>query len=215
MAEVAPPLGLRGIERRVQAHSHQRVLERSPPARVRMHVPGGHARHAEPSRDSLKAPVAGAIVPQERALELDPEAIGTERIEQAPERELVVHPAQRAPAQTDQPLGVLQDVRQLDERLRGRGGPGAGGLVAGAGGLWGGAGAGGRDSFSRVCACASVRMRQRLDQPPASSTSNVRCLPSERSISAPWIGRNPSARAETANSIEPETELWSVSATAS
>ena len=97
----------------MQAHGHQRVLEWSPGAHVRVHVPGGNARHAEPRRDSLEAPVAGAIVAQERALQLDPEAIGSERIEQAPERELVVHPPQRATAQADQPLGVVQDVRKL------------------------------------------------------------------------------------------------------
>ncbi len=120
VAEVAAPHGLGGIERGVQAYGHQRVLERCPGARVRVHVPGGHARHPEPRRDSLKAPVAGAIVAQERPLELDPQAIGSERAEQAPERELVVHPAQRTAAQADQPLGVLQDVRELDERLRRR-----------------------------------------------------------------------------------------------
>ena len=117
MAEVASPLGLRGIERGVQAHGHQRVLKRGPDTRVRMDVPGGHARHAEPSRDSLEAPVAGAIVAQEGPLQLHPEVIWSERIEQASERELVVHPAQRATAQADQPLGVAQDVRQFDECL--------------------------------------------------------------------------------------------------
>jgi hypothetical protein len=80
-------------------------------------VAGGHARHTEPLRNPLKVPVAGAIVAQERPLELDPQTIGTERVEQAPERELVVHPAQRAAAQAHQPLGVLDDVRELDERL--------------------------------------------------------------------------------------------------
>src|SRR6201995_4789669 len=58
-------------------------------------------------------------------------------------------------------------------------------------------------------------MRQRLAPPRASLTRRVRWRPSSRSTSAPWIGRSPNARAATANSIEPETELWSVSASAS
>ncbi len=74
---------------------------------------------------------------------------------------------------------------------------------------------GGGSCFSRVSRCARVRIRHRLRQPSASSTSSVRWRPSSRSISAPWIARSPSAPAAWANSIEPETELWSVSAIAS
>ena len=47
------------------------------------------------------------------------------------------------------------------------------------------------------------------------SALRVRWRPSSRSTSAPWIARSPSAPAAWANSIEPETELWSVSAIAS
>ncbi len=52
----------------MQAHGDQRVLKRGSGARVRMHISGGHARHAEPRRHALEAPVAGAIVAQERPL---------------------------------------------------------------------------------------------------------------------------------------------------
>ena len=145
MAEVAAPLWLGGIERGVQAHGDQRVLQRRAGARVRVHVAGRHARHPEPLGHPLEPPVARPVVAQERPLELDPQAIRPERVEQAPKRELVVHAAQRAPAQADQPLGVLEDVGQLDECLRG----------------W-------ALAFSRVCACARVRIRHRFDQPPAS-----------------------------------------------
>ena len=120
MAEVAAPLGLGGIERRVQTHGHERVLQRRPRARVGVHVAGGHARNAEPPAEPRQPPVAGAIVAQERPLELDPQPIGPERLEQPPQRGLVVHAAQRAAAQADQSLGVIEDVSQRDERLRGR-----------------------------------------------------------------------------------------------
>ncbi len=77
---------------------------------------------------------------------------------------------------------------------------------------------------SRVCACASVMIRQRFLQPRPSRTSSVRWRArrahrrrqsGQTSISAPWIARTPPAVAAWASSIEPETELWSVSASAS
>ena len=193
VAEVAAPLGLRGIERRVQAHRHERVLERRPHARVRVHVAGGHARHAQAAapartaagcgRDRRAGTVAGAR-----------SAAGRGR----------THRAAAAASNSSCTPRSAQPLRQTSpsawsrtslERRRtpARVGP----------------------ASSRVCACARVRIRHRFDQPRASSTSSVRWRPSSRSISAPWIGRSPSARAETANSIEPETELWSVSASAS
>ena len=96
VAEVAAPLGLRGIERGVQPHRDQRVLERRARAGVRVHVAGCHARHPEALGDPLEPPVARPIIAQERPLELDPQAIWSERVEQAPERELVVsRPAAR------------------------------------------------------------------------------------------------------------------------
>ena len=140
---------------------------------MRVDVAGRHARHAEPPREPRQPPVAGAIVAQERPLQLDPQPVGAERVEQPPQRELVVHAAQRAAAQADEPLGVLEHRLERHVRLRRR-----------------------APAVSRVCACARVRIRHRFDQPRASSTSSVRWRPSSRSISAPWIGRSPSARAD-------------------
>ena len=120
MAEVAAPLGLGRVQRRVQTHGHERVLQRRTRARMRVHVAGRNARDAEPSAETRQPPVACPVVAQERSLELDPQTIGPERVEQSPERELVVHAPQRAPAQADQALGVVEHVRQLDERLRRR-----------------------------------------------------------------------------------------------
>src|SRR5664279_2020559 len=111
-------------------------------------VAGGHARHSQPPRQLREPAVARPVLAQERPLELDPQALGPEHLSQPSQGRLVVDPAQRAPAQADQPL--------------------------------------------------------------ASRTSRGRWRPSSRSISAPWIGRRPNARAETANSIEPDTVLWSV-----
>ena len=142
VAEVAAPLGLRGIERGVQAHRDQRVLQRRAVRRVRMHVSGRHARHSEPLGESLESSIARPIVAQERPLELNSQVVRPEGVEQAPERALVVHAAQRAPAQADQPLGMFEHVGQLSERLRRR--------------SWA-AGAGGRVQIpARVC----VRARQ-------------------------------------------------------
>src|ERR1700722_17763355 len=71
-------------------------------------------------------------------------------------------------------------------------------------------------------------IRQRLLQPRSSRTSSVMCLRSacsarsptlaagvsRMSSSAPWIARTPQSGAIWASSIEPETELWSVRASA-
>jgi hypothetical protein len=85
-----------------------------------VHVARRHARDAEPLTETRQPPVASPVVAQKRPLELDPQPIGPERIEQPPERELVVHSAQRAPTQADQPGGVVEHVGQLHERLRRR-----------------------------------------------------------------------------------------------
>ena len=71
------PLGLGGVERRVQAHGHERVLQRRPRAGVGVHVAGRHAGDAEPPRQPGQPPVARPVVAQERALELDPQPIAT------------------------------------------------------------------------------------------------------------------------------------------
>jgi hypothetical protein len=57
------------------------------------------------------------VVTQERPLELDPQTIAPECIEQAPEAELVVDAALRAATEADQPFGVLEHIGQRDEWL--------------------------------------------------------------------------------------------------
>ena len=76
--------------------------------------------------------------------------------------------------------------------------------------------AGGGSSFSRERACARVRMWHRFRQPSCVSTKRVRWRTSgpSRSISAPCSAFRPAAFAACANSIEPETPLWSVRAKA-
>ena len=59
----------------MQANGHQRVLKWRASARVRVHVPGRHAPDAETLSDALEAAIAGAIVAQERPLQLDPETV--------------------------------------------------------------------------------------------------------------------------------------------
>ena len=79
-------------------------------------------------------------------------------------------------------------------------------------------GAGCSERYTRVSAWAWVSSRQRLAHPRASRTSRVRWrgssdVSSVTVTSAPWMGRRPPrSRAACANSIEPETESWSVSA---
>ena len=68
MAEVASPLGLGCIERGVQAHGDEGVLEGSPDARVCVHVPRRHTRHAQTIGDPPEPAVARPIVAQERPL---------------------------------------------------------------------------------------------------------------------------------------------------
>ena len=95
----------------MQAHGHERVLQRSPRAGVGVDVAGRHAGHPQPPRQPGQPPVASPVVAQERPLELDPQPLAPERLEQPPQGRLVVHPAQRAAAQADQALGVLEQRR--------------------------------------------------------------------------------------------------------
>ena len=186
VAEVPAPQRLRGIERRVRAHRHERVLQRRPRADVRVHVAGRHARHLEPPRQPRQPPVAGAVVATGTAAAARP-AAGRGRMP---------------------PATAAASARRARRAARSRSGrpapPACSSTVSSA---TDGSDGGAPGRPSRVCACARVRSRQRFDQPRPSATSSVRWRPSSRSSSAPWIGRSPSARAETANSIEPETEL--------
>ena len=199
------------------AQGHEGVLQRRPPARVRVDVAGGDGRHAQAAGQLGQRPVARAVVAQERPLELDPQAIGAECVEQPPQRRLVVDAALAQPLRQTSPaacsataaseiLGGTSTLRirvptsdwwrPFPERRTSR--------------------SSARSSTApRVCAWARVSRWHRFRQPRSSSTSSVRWRPSSRSISAPWIALSPSGAAAWANSIEPETPLWSVSAIAS
>jgi hypothetical protein len=83
-------------------------------------VAGRHARDSKPRGEFGQPPVTGAIVTQERPLQLDPQMVGAECFEQRLQRRLVVDPAQGAPTQADEPLSMGQNVLDADIRLRGR-----------------------------------------------------------------------------------------------
>ena len=156
MAVVAAPQRLGGVERGAVAQRHERVLQLRPAARMRVHVAGRHARHPQPPGQRGQRPVAGAIVARVGALQLHVQPLRAERVEQPPRRGLVVAPVPiptlGAPGQADQALGVLEHRLQFHRRLA---------ALA-------------PRRPSRVWACASVRIRQRLLQPRASRTSSVR-----------------------------------------
>ena len=102
--EVAAPDGLGGVQRRVVAQRHERVLQRGARARVRVDVAGRHARDPQPRRHRGQPAVERAVVALERALELHPQAVGAEGGQQPPHRRLVAHALARAAAQADQAL---------------------------------------------------------------------------------------------------------------
>ncbi len=168
VAEVAAPLRLRGIERRVQAHRHERVLKRRARARVGVDVAGRHARHPEPSRRAARGAGCGRGRRAGTAAGARP-AGGRRRTRRA---------AAAGVGSSWTPRSA-QPLRQTS--------PSAWSRIASSGTC----GCDGGPGFSRVCACARVKIRQRLDQPRASSTSSVRWRPSSRSTSAPWIGAQP------------------------
>jgi hypothetical protein len=86
----------------VEADGHQRVLEQRPLASVSVDIAGGHRRDPQPPGQALQSPVAGSVPVQERTLKLDPEMVAAERLQQAPQRRLVVDAAQSAAGQADQ-----------------------------------------------------------------------------------------------------------------
>jgi hypothetical protein len=103
----------------VEAHRHERVLQRPAAAGVGVHVAGGHARHPQPSRQFLQAAVAGAVLAQERTLQFDAQPLRSECVQQPAQGRLIMHSAQGAAAQADQPLGVIEHGRQRDRRVGG------------------------------------------------------------------------------------------------
>src|SRR5947209_6988205 len=84
-----------------------------------VHVSCRDAWNSESLPERSKAPIPRTVIAQERSLQLDPEPVLPEHLEQPPHGELVVHAAQRTAAETHQPFGMLEDIRQLGIRLRG------------------------------------------------------------------------------------------------
>ena len=94
MAEVPAPVGLGGVERRVQAESDERVLERRARARVRVNVAGrNHTGKLKLVPQPLKAPVAGSVAGQIGALQFNPQMLSPEALTQHAQRRLVVNAA--------------------------------------------------------------------------------------------------------------------------
>ena len=116
MAEVPAPLGLGGIERGVQPDRHERILEGRPAAGMGMDVSGGHPAQPEPVGQPTQTAVAGSIVAQERPLQLDPQVLWSERVSQAPERALIMHPSPSASAQADEARSMLEHHLERDAR---------------------------------------------------------------------------------------------------
>jgi len=83
---------------------------------VRVDVPGGHARHPEPPGEPGQRPVERPVVALEGPLQLDPEVIGPEGLEQPAQGRFVMHPALRAAAQAHEARGVLEDELERDGR---------------------------------------------------------------------------------------------------
>ena len=191
MGAVGAAQRLAGLEREVVAQRDEGVLQRDARAGVGVDVAGRDAAQAEARARARRARVAGAVAGEEGALQLDAQALGAEGLAQQRGAGLVVDAVLAQPLRQTSPSACSQTASSETA---------------------GGIGSRGR---SRVRAWASVSRRQRLRQPRSLATSSVRWRPSSRVSSAPWIGRRPSPRAAWANSIEPQTPSWSVSASVS
>ena len=130
MRGVAAPGGLRLVERGAEPDRDHRVLQRHPPARVRVDIARGHTRHSEPLRQLGEQTIAPTVVPRERPLQLHPEAIRAERTQEAPAdsgRGRVLAPLHargestvaRAAGQAHQPLRIALDVLERHHRRSG------------------------------------------------------------------------------------------------
>ena len=93
------------------------ILERAARAGVGVDIAGRHTRHSTPPSEPLEPSVASAIALEKWTLELDAQSIPAERFPQAPQRRLIVNSAQRAAAQADQAVGVVEDRFQSDVGL--------------------------------------------------------------------------------------------------
>ncbi len=120
MAEVPAPLRLRAVQRRMQPHRHERVLQRRPGARVGVDVAGDDARHPDAPREHLQAAVARAVVTQQGPLQLEAQTLGAEGLAQPAQCPLVVDAMPGATREAHQPVRVLEHRLQRRGRLRGR-----------------------------------------------------------------------------------------------
>ena len=84
---------------------------------VRVHVPGRDRRYRQPAREALAGTVAELVATSIGALQLDPQPLRTERVEQPPCGGLVFDAVFRTARQADEALGVVQDLLERNGRL--------------------------------------------------------------------------------------------------
>jgi len=124
---VAAPERLGLVERRAVADGDERVLQRGALLRVRVDVAGRDARDLEALGELGEQPVAAAVVAGERALQLDPQVVAAEGLQQAlgpGGRADVIgllygrrhRSVGRAAGQADEALGVAVDLLVGDHR---------------------------------------------------------------------------------------------------
>ena len=139
-ARVSAPQRLGLLQPGAAADGDERVLEASAGAAVAVDVPAGDAGHPQPLRQPRQPAVAGAVVALVGPLQLDPQALGPEGLEQLgaerprprPLAALAAarqHPVAGAAGEADEALGALLHPLQLHPRLAGP----ALGAVAGVG----------------------------------------------------------------------------------
>ena len=97
----------------------ERVLQQRALAGVRVNVPGGDGRDSESAGEALSCPVANLVATGVGTLQLDPQALRGEGVQQPPCRRLILDAVFGAASQTDQPFGVLEDQLQWDGWLAG------------------------------------------------------------------------------------------------
>jgi hypothetical protein len=81
---------------------------------VRVHVPGRDRPHSQSLGEALAGAIASLVATSVGALQLDPQPLGGERVEQPPCGGLVFDAVFRAPRQTDQAFGVVEDLLKRD-----------------------------------------------------------------------------------------------------
>ena len=129
-ARVAAASRLRGLQGRPQPDRDEGVLEGGAARVVGVDVAGRDAGHAEPGGELGEPAVAGAVVAPVGALQLDPEVVGAEGLQQPPAqprraRRLAALPGARQQAvagaarEADEPLGVGLDPLQRHPGLPG------------------------------------------------------------------------------------------------